>query len=231
MTVVRRACTLLVFVGLLVASCDETKEIGPERLGYEFYPIKTGQYRIYEVEEVDFKITGFDTLTYQLRETIYDSIESIDQVTYLIRRDTRNTQADEWQSVAVWSVTQVRTYLSVTENGMPYMKLTFPVDVGNEWNGNSLNSDSEQTYYYQSVEQSLIDTIATEDHIRVVIEDIVPNVTGVDLRNEVYAKGIGLVEKDYLTQETCTASSCGDALGEVVAGRSLKQILIEVGDE
>ena len=62
-----------------------------------------------------------------------------------------------------------------------------------------------------------------------VIEDIEENITGLDLRSEVYVRGVGLVEKDYLTQRNCTASDCGDDLGKVIGGRSLKQTLIEIG--
>ncbi|WP_420319053.1 hypothetical protein [Ekhidna sp.] len=214
-----------------ISSCNETKEIGPSALGYDYYPIEIGQYRIYDVEEIQFNITGFDTSVYQLKETIFDSIQSNDQITYLLRRDIRMNENAEWESDSVWTVARTTNYLSITENNIPYIKLTFPVTAGREWDGNSLNSRSTLTYYYQNLEIPLIDSISTEDHIRLVIEDIEENVTGVDLRSEVYVKGVGLIEKNYLTQTKCTASDCGPDLGEVIAGRSLKQILIEAGYE
>ena len=214
---------------MLVSACNETKDLGPETLGVDFYPINIGQYRIYEVEEIQFKIVGFDTLNYQLRETIFDSIQSIDQTTYLLRRDVRQNSLQEWESDSVWAVASTDTYIAVSENNIPFIKLTFPVIDGREWNGNSLNSRGNQIYYYQGVSQAIVDSVAAEDHVRVVIEDIEENITGLDLRSEVYVRGVGLVEKDYLTQRNCTASDCGDDLGKVIGGRSLKQTLIEIG--
>ena len=212
-------------------SCNETREVGPETLGFEYYPLNVGQSRIYDVEEIRYLITGFDTTVYQLRETIFDSITSLDQVNYLLRREVRASSDDEWESDSVWTVTRTSSYLSITENNIPFIKLTFPVREGREWDGNSLNTKSALTYYYQQVTSPLIDSINNERHIRLIIEDIEENVTGVDLRSEVYVEGIGLVEKDYLSQTKCTASDCGADFGEVIGGRSLKQTLIEIGNE
>ncbi len=225
------ARSLLLLLIASVVSCNETSDLGPDALGYDFYPLSVGQYRIYDVEEIRYLVTGFDTTNYQLRETIFDSIPSLDQTTYLLRRDIRSDAMSSWESDSVWTLARTSTYLSITENNIPFIKLTFPVTDGRNWNGNSLNTRSELTYYYQSMDNPLIDSIGLQDHIRLIIEDIEENVTGVDLRSEVYIRGIGLVEKDYLTQKKCTSSDCGSDLGEVIAGRSLKQTLIEIGNE
>lgn len=216
---------------LATISCNETQEANPESLGYEYYPLKVGQFSIYDVEEIRYLISGFDTTIYQLRETIFDSIPSADRITYLLRRDVRPDAMSDWVSDSVWSVTRTTTNLSITENNIPFIKLTFPVSDGRQWDGNSLNTRSAITYYYQSLSAQIIDSISLDNHIRVIIEDIEENVTGVDLRSELYVNGIGLIEKDYLTQKKCTSSDCGTDLGEVIAGRSLKQTLIEIGNE
>ncbi|WP_436516414.1 hypothetical protein [Ekhidna sp. To15] len=218
-------------ISVIITSCNESKDLGPDALGYEFYPLIVGQYRVYDVEEIRYLVSGFDTTTYQLKETIFDSIQSIDQTSYLLRRDIRVNAMSNWESDSVWIVTRTSSYLSITENNIPFIKLTFPVTEGREWDGNSLNSRSELTYYYQSAADPIIDSIGSENHIRLIIEDIEENVTGVDLRSEVYVEGVGLVEKDYLTQKKCTSSDCGADFGEVIGGRSLKQTLIETGNE
>ena len=216
-------------VVLLVLSCNETKEVGPENLGYDYYPIELGQYRIYEVEEINYKLIGFDTSHYQLRETIIDSIKSEDQTNYLIRRDKRDTAIDEWETDSVWTFTQTDRYLAITENNVPFIKLTFPVSSGKEWDGNSLNSKSERFYYYQAMDSTIVDSIAQDDHIRMIIEDIPRNVVNQDERSEVYIKGLGLVHKYYTTLQFCT-TNC-DELGQILSGRFLDQLLIEAGNE
>lgn len=218
----------LVFA-LVWTSCNQRLEVTPETLGYDFYPIELGQYRVYDVEEIDYKLSGFDTTHYQLRETIFDSLVSPDQTSYLIRRDKRNEATDKWKSDSVWTATLTANYLAISENSVPFMKLTFPVELGREWNGNSLNSKSEITYFYQPATGVLIDSVAFDDHIRLIIEDIEPNIVGQDERSEVYARGVGLVQKNYLTLQFCTAD-CNE-IGEIEAGRFLKQTLIEAGNE
>ena len=220
----------VLLVALATIACNETKDVGESDLGYDYYPLSIGNYSIYDVEEINYLITGFDTLNYQLRETIIDSIPSIDQITYLLRRDIRENASDQWVSDSVWTVARRDNFLAITENNIPFIKLTFPVTLGSEWDGNSLNSRSGVTYFYQSTGR-FIDSLSIEDHVRVIIEDIEENITGVDLRSEVYARGVGLVQKNYLTQTRCTASDCGVDLGEVIAGRSLRQTLIERGNE
>lgn len=216
-------------ISLVLLSCNEKKEIGPEVLGYDFYPIAIGQYSIYEVEEIQYKLSGFDTASFQLRETIFDSIVSSDQTTYLIRRDKRENATLEWKSDSVWSVTRTENFLAISENSIPFIKLTFPVKEGREWNGNSLNSQGNIGYYYQALGGIIVDSLAPEDHIRVIIEDIPENLVSRDERSEVYARGVGLVQKDYVTLQFCTVDCT--VIGEIEGGRSLKQTLIEVGNE
>ncbi|MEQ9467989.1 MAG: hypothetical protein RLN88_11295 [Ekhidna sp.] len=231
---VQRFSIMGVFLTMLLTfpiSCNDSREANPETLGYDYYPLNVGEYRIYDVEEIRYLVTGFDTSVFQLREIIFDSIPSNDQITYLLRRDVRLDENEDWESDSVWSVVRTSNYLSVTENNIPLIKLTFPVNEGKEWDGNSLNSRSSNTYRYQTLSESIVDSVSGTNHIRVIIEDIEENVTGVDLKSEVYVRGIGLVEKDYLTQKRCTSSDCGDDLGEVIGGRSLKQMLIETGNE
>lgn len=219
----------LFIIVTILSSCNESQIIDPSTLGYDYFPAEVGQYRIYDVEEIQFRITGFDTTIYQLRETIFDSIVSLDQTTFLVRRDIRMTDLDEWESDSIWTITPTDLYVAVAENNIPFIKMTFPVRLGAEWDGNSLNARGSQTYYYQSVTESPFVEVSVEDQIRVILEDIPDNTTGIDLRSEVYARGIGLVEKDYLTQVKCTSGSCGDDFGKVEGGRRLSQVLIEYG--
>ncbi|MEP1095773.1 MAG: hypothetical protein ABJG78_11730 [Cyclobacteriaceae bacterium] len=213
----------------ILISCNQQLEVTNETLGYDYYPIVLGQYRIYDVEEIDYKLSGFDTMHYQLRETIFDSLVSPDQTSYLIRRDKRGDVTEKWKSDSVWTATLTSNYLAISENSVPFMKLTFPVELGREWNGNSLNTKPEITYYYQPATEAIIDSVVLDDHIRLIIEDIEPNIVSQDERSEVYARGIGLVQKHYLTLQFCTAD-CNE-IGEIEAGRFLSQILIEAGNE
>lgn len=223
------SCVGMIAASCYIISCNETLEVEQAEIGLGYYPTAIGQYRVYDVEEVFYRITGFDTVTYQLRETITDSIVSLDQTTYVIEREIRDNESEAWQSDSLWSVTPTSLFVAVSENSISFVKLAFPVVAGTTWNGNNLNAQPDQTYYYENVAESDFDQAPLADQIRVIIEDIPENTTGVDLRSEIYAKGIGLVEKDYFTQVKCTAN-CDGNFGEVEAGRLLSQKLIEYGE-
>lgn len=217
-------------VVLLLFSCNELKDVPPFNPGFSYYPVQQGEYRVYAVEEIRFSLSGNDTSRYFLREYITDSILTDNQTTYLLTRDKRADQSQQWETDSIWTFARTENFLRITENNVPFMKLTFPIRTTAEWNGNSLNTRQELIYYYEELEQPLIDSIAAADHIRVVIEDIESIVTGDDLRSEVYVKGVGLVEKDYFTQVLCTTTAqCdSDELGSPISGRSLKQTLIAI---
>ncbi len=216
---------------IVISSCNESRIPDSTHLGYDYYAVNACQYRIYEVEEILFQIVGFDTKNFQLRETLYDSIVSTNQVTILIRQEVRSDSLKKWFRDSIWSFSQSPTYLSIYENSMSFTKPTFPVYVGNQWDGNAPNTRSELTYYYQNLSNAIIDTLSPSDHICVVIKDMEVNFIGVDLKSKVYVLGIGLIEKDYLTQTNCSASDCREELGQVISGRYSRKKLIEVGNE
>lgn len=218
-----------IFIFVFLTSCNEKVDVTPEILGQDYYPISIGQYRIYDVEEIIYKLAAFDTSHYQLRETIFDSLVSADQITYLIRRDKRNNAQEQWTSDSVWTATRTENYLAISENNVPFMKLTFPIESGREWDGNSLNTKSEIIYYYTGTTEQLIDSISLDNHIRLIIEDIEPNIVNQDERSEVYVRDIGLVQKHYMTLKFCTVD-CNE-IGEIEGGRFLNQVLTEAGNE
>jgi hypothetical protein len=181
------------------------------------------------VNEIQYNLIGNDTLNYQLKETFFDSLVSNDQITYLLRREKRDNPTDPWTADSVWTVSRTSNSLVITENNVPFVKLTFPVSLGNKWDGNILNTKSPIIYYYESVTDNLVDSVATEDHIRLIIEDVTLNVVNQDERSETYVRGLGLVAKNYLTLQFCTVDC--NKVGEIQSGRYLDQILIEVGNE
>ncbi len=218
----------VIIIGILTG-CNEEKDVTRGLIDADFYPIKVGQSRIYQVNEIRYQLIGFDTSAYQLRETVFDSIVSADRVTYMLLRDRRTALSDPWVSDSLWTVTLTPNFVSVNENNIALMKLTFPVSAGRVWNGNGLNTRAWATYRYMLPDTVSIDSIALTNHMRVVISDVEQNIVNRDERSELYVKGVGLVRKDYLTLGFCT-SNC-DQFGQIQSGRFLRQVLIEILDD
>lgn len=216
----------LIFIGILTA-CGDSEEPMAFDSGYDYYPTSSGAERIYDVEEINFDLFGPDTSRYFLREYISDSILS-DQVsiTYVLKREKRTSELEEWESDSLWSVRKTESYVIVTENNLPLVKLSFPVSEGRTWDGNAFNSLQEEGYRYETVSQESVDSLFTSNEvIRVVISDVEKNLVSQDQRSEVYAKGIGLVEKNYIAINFCTVDC--DSVGQVQSGRILNQVLVE----
>lgn len=195
-------------------------------LGVDFYPIYKDSARVYQVEETLYNLVGAETNFYQLRGSISDSlVSSSGEITYILQREKRNTANDPWRVDSLWSVRKTDRLLVITENNVPLVKLTFPAKEGAEWDGNAFNTHGYQEYYYEGVETEKLKSEAySNDLIKVVIADEPQNLVRRDERYEVYEKGVGLLEKNYITLEYCT-KDC-ESTEQIISGRILYQYLI-----
>ena len=145
-------------------------------------------------------------------------------VTYLLSRSVSEDSLS-WEADSVWTVRKTAHQVVMSENNTAFVKLTFPVRAGNTWDGNAANTMAPQSWFYQETEPFVLpDQIAEgEEVIRVVIEDIPENLVNRDERSEIYVRGTGLVEKDYITLRFDSESG---NIGEISSGHILSQRLI-----
>lgn len=213
-------------IGLI--SCTEPVEniIGDQ--GYDFFPVQTDAWWEYEVEEVLITGAGSDTLRYFLRETIGDSVQTVNGITvWLLNRYKRTDSLLAWQIDSVWTVRTSATNVVVVENNVAMVKLTFPVRAGAAWNGNAQNSLPDQVFYFTETDSlPFAEDWNQWPAMRVVLSEIPANLVNQDERSEIYVQGIGLVQKDYRVLRFCQ-SNC--PAGQAEAGRVLKQKLIKYG--
>jgi len=214
---------------VLMISCSDELVNNPLQPGYDFFPLTAGFFKVYQVEEVD--ILGFvpDTSRYFLMEEITDSLISEDGSKKYFLTRSKSIDSVKWTIDSVWTKQIIGQSAIVTENNVPYVKLTFPVEAGKIWNGNAYNTREEQDYTFVSMNSTSIadSTFSSQDLIQVVIADVEKNLVNQDQRTEIYVKGIGLVAKDYTTLNFCTVNC--DELGATESGRVLKQELIAYG--
>lgn len=214
---------------LIFSACQEKlSEIVLDQ-GYDFFPLAVGEYRVYQVEEEIY--TGFvpDSSNYYLKEELVDSLVSSDgSIKYLMLR-SKSLDSMKWESDSTWTAQRVKESLIVTENNVPFVKLTFPVKLGNTWDGNAYNTRAELSYFFIASEVYSLNgqSISSENLIDVVIADIPKNLVNQDQRFERYARGIGLVSKNYTVLRFCNVNC--DQPGTVESGRIYKQNLISYG--
>ena len=218
----------LILLSFLLTGCNEQFSEGNFDLGKDFFPLKIGQFRTYEVTEINYNAQGPDTLIFFLRETISDTIKNGDEVTYLIKRESRVSESAEWSINDIWSCRKTDSHVVLTEENIPFVKLTFPVLEGETWDGNAFNTMVSGDYYYESMIENDYEVLVDDpDLIKVVIADIPQNLFNQDQRFEVYGKGIGLIEKDYTILEFCTTNCSSEQIDD---GMKLKQVLVDYGE-
>ncbi len=212
----------VVFVILiLIGGCNGDEPFNPSiDYGYDYFPIATGKYWMYDVTEIVYDASGPDTSRFQLRETIIDSTYS-DGHLFEIERSKRATSLDNWEVDSIWTARMNDRFVVIAENNVAFQKLVFPIQDGTSWDGNAFNIGDEATY-----EMELIPTDST-DFLKVIISDLPENIVKVDERYEYYVKGVGLVSKEYNSVNFCTVDC--DFPGQILSGRILEQYLIEYG--
>ncbi len=183
---------------LLLVSCK--KKYDTVDLGLDYYPIDTGKYYIYNVQLITYVVTNTpgqgDTINYQLKEYYHGTIQSSDETLYRIERYTRTSDTAQWPAQpdsGVWTVTTKNNTVIRTENNQPYVKLVFPVQSGQQWNGNSYNNLGADNYVMYPVNNPYTVGDTTYKTTLTVTQANEQSLVDKNYRIEVYAKEIGLV--------------------------------------
>lgn len=213
----------LVLFSVLLLSCDR-EEIA--ELGHNFFPLDPAIYRIYDVTETTYVSGEESTETYQIRESISDSLNTTGEWVYVLLLERREDETGSWRSIETVSVRRTNHILDYREQNQSFIKLSFPVKNGRFWNGNALNDDQDMTYSYDDLGNSV--PFDQSEHIKVIISDLPANIVEQDERFEIYAKGIGLVERDFKQIQFCQQGCSG--VNEPEDGTILYQRLVDYGE-
>lgn len=191
---------------ILIIGCSESK-IDPSnnQLGLEYFPLETGQFRIYDAQEILFTVLGSDTTNFQLKESVVDSFTNVENsFTYIIHRETRLNETEVWQLDSVWTARRTANFAIMVENNRSIVKLVFPIEHGTQWDGNELNGLNEKLFTY---DLNIADTTLSENQFsnlsKVIQSDIPENIVNRDERYEIYAENVGLIIKNSINLEFC----------------------------
>jgi hypothetical protein len=201
---------LLVLTFFILQACQAITE--PLGVGYEYYPLETGTYRLYEVTEERFVLGGApSTQHYQLREVTTDSSLNLagGNMTFRIERFRRATDQQAWQPDSVVSVRLVDDQLIKTENNTAYIKLVFPLSEQLQWNGNAYNTLGEDRYQLRYMGKPFSVLNQTFPETVTVIQQNDSTLVNQDKRLDVYARNVGLVYQERIQLQFCSSTpSC-----------------------
>ncbi len=216
-------------IPFLFGSCEDQFMGAEIDTGYDFFPLEIGTYKTFDVMEVTYNAQGPDTSRYELKTTVTEMVQEEDITYYIMKREQRSDESSAWEIADIWTQRRDQFNGVVVEENIPLIKMTFPVELDKIWDGNAFNSRNSAEYKYVTPNTAIYDEIlGGAEKIQVQIADIPQNLVNRDQRYEVYARGIGLVEKNYIVLNYCTAN-CGSE--EVDSGIIIEQVLTAYGEE
>lgn len=207
----------LLLMMMLAPSCKDKVDDYQFVYEYDYYPLDSGRYVIYDVDSILYRSVGtvnggfqqfIDTIRYQLKESYvgayYDSFQG--NLKYRIEYFRRKNQDEAWKTDRVWYALKTTTTLQRQEDDLRFIKLVFPARENFTWDGTSLipktglyefltdwkfkytNVGKPYTINGKTFNQSI-----TVTHIDTDESDLINN----QLSREVYAKGVGIVYREW----------------------------------
>ncbi|GAA4427755.1 hypothetical protein GCM10023188_11220 [Pontibacter saemangeumensis] len=246
----RKALLLLVVLAGIVAGCeDKYKDPDPKAMGYDYYPLEIGAYRIYNVTDIKFKFNKGDTLRFQMRERIDTSFyDQTNALVYKVIRSVRTNENSIWKDDSVMTVSISNNMVQLTRDNTKYVKLVFPIKEGGEWVGDAFNDhfyndnvvlirnskirDGKELYTYANVGASYdVGEINFPNTVTVIQNSPETYPIRIDERKEVYAEGVGLVYRIYnrVVFEPCADDQCEFGEGYKLDGHERHEELITYG--
>ena len=210
----------IVFLGLallvLFTACEKEIEVITDRdLGFSYYPIAMGSEWIYSSDSILYneQLSSIDTFQSFIKELVVDTFTNEqEENVFIIERYFKRKMDDQWEVTDVWTTTVSDSRVKETEENLTFVKLVFPPNLGQKWDGNSFIDMNTEVivggetlvpykywdYKVSEVGESLV--LGDKTYSDVLSVSQATDTSEIELRYslEKYAKNIGMV---YLEQK------------------------------
>ena len=204
---------------IVFVSCKKSTDVLEVGTVSEYSPLAVGKYITYNLDSTVFINFGTkDTvIKYQVKHQVDALItDNLGRPAYRIVRYIRKTAANPWNPDNTFMAVPTDFAMEFVENNMRFLKLRGPVREGYSWKGNtyidtySLNSNvkylEDWDYIYDSVNvKKTIGTFTLDSTIHVAQRnEVIGNISDANSYSEInfgsenYAKGLGLVYRNFL---------------------------------
>lgn len=214
--------------GCLFWKCTETREVNPDDLGTDYFPLTTGTYRIYQVGGIRYNSMADSTFfSYMLKESVVDSFENLENgISFKIQREKRSDEQQPWVVDSIWTARKDDRIAVIVENNIPIVKLSFPVGEGITWDGNRLNSLDVDEFEMVDVGLPYTSDYGSFDNsVTVVQEDFPTNLVNTISKKEIFGEDVGLLYKENIIL------IYNQSTGLINSGLRYYQFLVAYGEE
>jgi hypothetical protein len=219
---------VVLITGMLVLHACKRKTGEATDLKQEYFPTALGQWVIYDVIDIRHDI-NHDTLSYQLKEIIADDfIDNSGRLAQRIERYVRTTEADPWTISDVWHSVRTTRSAEKVEEDVRFVKMEFPMNEFKSWDGNVYNQYVKWEYFYDSLDYSGSVGTLEFDSLAFVTHRQNSNFVEYEQAYEVYAKHIGLVQKQLIDLDVRSGAI---VLDSIIKGIELYQTVVSYGND
>ncbi len=189
---------LLLAAFLVFAGCKKNNPDLDPQTGY--FGFKKGTFVEYDVTYMfhDSLLHKHDTIHYQIRTEVADTmLDNSGRVVNKFYRYKRADASDPWVIQDLWTGIIEQGRAELVEENQRKIKLVFRPSEDKKWNINSFNNLGEMMASYSGIgEAKQIGSLTFPATVTVEQEDYT---TLIDIRRkyEVYANGVGMVQKYY----------------------------------
>lgn len=221
---------LLIGAGLLT-SCSTTVE-PPIDMSYNYIPIDTGRYYIYNVDSIwiDCEYGINDTTLYQIKETYPSTfIDGMGDTAINVTRYYRSDASQVWtlMTADVWWLKRTTTRLEKREENLTYIKMTYPIDESYTWNGNAYNTLAQQDYFYGTQDISFNNGFVLFNNTITVYHKLdTSNLIQYYLDTETFARNIGLIHKQKIGFTAITSTNSFPYCDTILGGQEWFNVYI-----
>ena len=194
----RNRILLVALVALVWTACKKDEPTIAVDLGYDYFPNEILKYKEYFVDSTAHGIT-IENYQFYVREELTESfVDDEGQVSIRVERSKKTNIDDDWVLTDIWTQKKTSTSAQRVEENIRYVRLAFPVDLEEQWNGNAYNDEDEWLHRY--LEVGVAKQVGTFDFGSTATVEQRNNVNLVDqeLSTEIYAKDVGLVYKSLI---------------------------------
>lgn len=214
---------------LIIASCKRENPNFSLNYQYNYYPLDSGHYVIYNVDSIQYNFNGIetiDTIRYQEMQVIADTFyDNQGRLNYYVNNYRRADITQTWFFDRRWYACRTSTNLQLVEDDLRFIKLVFPPKANESWNGNSYIPSNyffvyndqygvfnNWNYFYENIDTTYnINNLILNNSI-IVSEVSDTNLVSETLRTEVYAPNIGLI---YQAWEALVAGGSGNSNSDI----------------
>lgn len=156
------------FLGIVFCSCDEEiLQVDSQALD-TIYLVSEGEERMYYVLDSTFDVSGPLVEEYIKRERVIGTSTDLEgRTVYQIQVDRRNLDESSFRLSHRWSLwippaPEVGTFIEQHEQNIRYVRMAYPVNRVNQWDGNKYNTLDTRIFSYLSIDTTV--TVGTKTY-------------------------------------------------------------------